>query len=118
MVRLICLACAVLAEVGSGSCRYLGRHLNSLSPLLCGEAKKCAGTERSLMSQILNNPDVRGQNWSKLTVYPGTERLQPPAKIKGNVWELHLVLNNRGKMLKHTPTGPCDIHWTLIYFKA
>lgn len=75
-----------------------------LSPLLCGEAKKCAGTERSLMRHIMNNPDVGGQNWSKLTVYPGIKQLQPPAKIKGNIWKLHLDLKKRGKILKHIPT--------------
>lgn len=47
------------------------------------------------MGQIVNGPDGCGQNWSKLSVYPGIRRLQPPAERKANIWIFHLDLNNR-----------------------
>lgn len=56
------------------------------------------------MGQILNGPDGCGRNWSKLTVYPGIRQLQPPTEIKGNIWIVHLDLNNREEMSKHIPT--------------
>lgn len=57
-----------------------------------------------LMGQIVNGPDGCGRNWSKLTVYPGIRQLQPPTEIKGNIWIVHLDLNNREEMSKHIPT--------------
>lgn len=53
------------------------------------------------MGQIVNGPDGCGQNWSKLSNYPGIRRLQPPAERKANIWIFHLDLNNRKK--KHDP---------------
>lgn len=67
------------------------------------------------MGQIVNGPDGCGRNWSKLTVYPGIRQLQPPTEIKGNIWIVHLDLNNREEMSKHIPTHTNGTIWQLSY---
>lgn len=109
-VRLISLSPGTDGTGCSSSCDYLQRHLSHYLLSCVLQPKMCR-----VMGQNVNSPDGCRRNWSKLTVYPGIRQLQPPTEIKGNIWIVHLDLNNREEMSKHIPTHTNGTIWQSFY---